>query len=496
MLTLLAGLPILIVLTLMIGRGWNGQKAGAVGWLAGVLISALFFGLTWQVFWVSQARGLYLSLFVLAILWPALLLYRVVEKAGGIQAITDELAHLVVDPGMLVIGIAWAFSGVLEGLAGFGLPVAVVSPMLVSLGVAPVQAVAATAVGHAWAVTFGNMGVIFQTLTVITGVSAEELIAPAGALLGTACMLCGWGSLRILGHGRLWLKITVLGTMMAWVQYGLARFGLIPMSSFGAALVGLLGVVLWSRKPGAQLRLTPALRAGIGSYAGLAALMAVTIAIPLVRIGLETWQFRFSFEETVTLLGYTQAASTQILKPLTHPGAALLITALVSFGLLRRSEVLHPGSGKSILQATWKTASPTSLGVVFMVGLSAVLEASGMMLNIAQALSSLMGAAFPLVSPFIGMLGAFATGSNNNSNVMFAPLQQSAALLLAMDARLLLAAQTSGGALGSMIAPAKILVGCSTVGLKDGQGEVLKRTLGYGLVIGLLLGGLTFWLAR
>jgi L-lactate permease len=43
--------------------------------------------------------------------------------------------------------------------------------MLVSLGVAPVQAVAATAVGHAWAVTFGNMGVIFQTLTTITGVS-------------------------------------------------------------------------------------------------------------------------------------------------------------------------------------------------------------------------------------------------------------------------------------------------------------------------------------
>jgi lactate permease len=119
-----------------------------------------------------------------------------------------------------------------------------------------------------------------------------------------------------------------------------------------------------------------------------------------------------------------------------------------------------------------------------------------MMLSMAQAVSSLMGAAFPLVSPFIGMLGAFATGSNNNSNVMFAALQQSAAGLLALDARVLLAAQTSGGALGSMIAPAKILVGCSTVGLKDGQGEVLKRTLFYGLWIGLITGGLTLWLAR
>jgi lactate permease len=64
---------------------------------------------------------------------------------------------------------------------------------------------------------------------------------------------------------------------------------------------------------------------------------------------------------------------------------------------------------------------------------------------------------------------------------MFAPLQQQAALLLNLNPGLLLAAQTAGGALGSMLAPAKILVGCSTVGLKNGQGEVLRLTIGYGL---------------
>ena len=61
---------------------------------------------------------------------------------------------------------------------------------------------------------------------------------------------------------------------------------------------------------------------------------------------------------------------------------------------------------------------------------------------------------------------------------------------LRIDPRLLLAAQTAGGALGSMIAPAKLIVGCSTVGLKGREGDVLRRTLFYGLGSGLLLGGL------
>jgi lactate permease len=105
-------------------------------------------------------------------------------------------------------------------------------------------------------------------------------------------------------------------------------------------------------------------------------------------------------------------------------------------------------------------------------------------------MASLMGAAFPLVSPLVGILGAFATGSNNNSNVLFAPLQKSAAALLGIDPRLLLATQTAGGALGSMLAPAKITVGCSTVGLKGREGDVLRRTLLPGLLIGLLLGAI------
>ena len=47
---------------------------------------------------------------------------------------------------------------------------------------------------------------------------------------------------------------------------------------------------------------------------------------------------------------------------------------------------------------------------------------------------------------------------------------------------LILAAQTAGGALGSVLAPAKVIVGCSTVGLAGEEGDVMRRLLGYGLI--------------
>jgi lactate permease len=51
------------------------------------------------------------------------------------------------------------------------------------------------------------------------------------------------------------------------------------------------------------------------------------------------------------------------------------------------------------------------------------------------------------------------------------------------NARTLLAAQTTGGALGNMLAPAQVIVGCSTTGIKARDGDVLRVTVPYGLVI-------------
>lgn len=508
MIYVLAALPILAVLFLMVVLHWGGQRAGPAGWAVGVALAALAFGLTLQVWWVSQLKGLMLSAYVLAIIWPAMGLYHVVNQAGGIRAIAGGLERAIGDRGLLLIVLAWAFSGVLEGLAGFGLPIAVVAPMLVALGVEPVLAVAAVAVGHAWSVTFGDMGVIFQTLVSVVKMDGSLLAPMAALMLAIACLVCGLGAAMLLKQARRWPEVTGLALLMGGVQYGLAVGGLTPLAGFGAGLSGVLGAILVSslfkRRVPEQVSDTRAendppnaagaakprvLAAALACYGLLAALLAlVTLPGPLhnalIRL---VWQMPFPAVTTRT--GFTTAAGNgQVFRPWVHPGTWILVVAVAAALVFRWRGFFASSAWRAAAQATWRSAAPATVGIISMVGLSTLMDHSGMTLMLAQMLSRGMGAAFPIVSPLVGILGAFATGSNNNSNVLFAPLQKDVAQMLAIAPALLIAAQTTGGSLGSMLAPAKIIVGCSTVGLKGRDGEVLRLTVPYSLIIGLGIG--------
>ena len=129
-----------------------------------------------------------------------------------------------------------------------------------------------------------------------------------------------------------------------------------------------------------------------------------------------------------------------------------------------------------------------------MVGMAVVMQHAGMTRTLAEGVADAVGDAYPLASPFIGALGAFMTGSNTNSNVVLGSFQQDAAALLGLNALIVLAAQTAGAAIGSTFAPAKVIVGASTVGLGGDEGPVLKKVLSYGLVlVGVI--SLVTWIA-
>jgi len=103
---------------------------------------------------------------------------------------------------------------------------------------------------------------------------------------------------------------------------------------------------------------------------------------------------------------------------------------------------------------------------------------------LAEGLSHLVSASlYPALTPFIGALGAFISGSNNNSNILFTNLHMQTAQLMGLDVTLVLAAQSAGGAVGSIFAPAKIIVGCSTVGLAGKEGQVIGKVIKYGLIL-------------
>jgi lactate permease len=139
----LALTPLLLIVVLMIGFRWGAAKAGPAGWLAAMLVAALRFGAGIDLLAVAQAKALLLGLDILPIIWGAFLFYRVADEAGAVRTIGQALPHLTADRGMQALLIGWAFATFLQGVGGFGVPVAVTAPLLVGLGFSPMAAVLA-----------------------------------------------------------------------------------------------------------------------------------------------------------------------------------------------------------------------------------------------------------------------------------------------------------------------------------------------------------------
>ncbi len=491
--------PILTVLVLMIFRNWSGSRAGAAGWFVSLIAAALIFGAHPKLIAYSQMKGVLLSLNVLYIIWAALLLFNVVNETGAIKAIGIGIQRFSGDKSIQIVIFGWVFASFLQGVAGYGVPIAVVAPLLVGLGFSPVVAVAVPAIGHSWSVTFGSMGASFQALMAVTGLESSYLAPWSAALLGIATLLCGIFAVHVYGGWKMvkhsFIAILIVGTAMAGTQYALAVSGMWTLGGFGASLAGLCASLavakfrIYNQTSPSQIQSEMGLWWALSAYFILIAIVSTGVMVPSVKALLGQVKLTFAFPEIVSLKGWvTKAGNGQAINIFGHGGALLLYSSVISFLVYRSKGFYKPHALKTIWQKTVKSGVPTSLGIVSMVCFAMIMDHCQMIYILAEGISRAFGSIFPLVSPWIGLLGAFMTGSNTNSNVVFGVLQQETAQLAGLSAALILGAQTTGGALGSMIAPAKILVGCSTVGLSGQEGPVLKATLRYGLIITGMIG--------
>jgi lactate permease len=113
-----------------------------------------------------------------------------------------------------------------------------------------------------------------------------------------------------------------------------------------------------------------------------------------------------------------------------------------------------------------------------------------MPLAMAEAMAGLLGFAWPLVASYVGGLGAFITGSNTVSDMLFGMFQWDIAGRLHLSRTVIVAAQAAGGAMGNMICIHNIVAVCTVVGLLNREGDILKKTfwpfLLYGVVVGIV----------
>lgn len=479
MLAVLAALPIGLVLVAMAGFGWRAATAGLLGLAAALLLAVFPFGLGTDIYpqlgpmaaaGGAMLEGVFVATTILWIIFPALCIFEMQARCGAFRTIRASLARLSDDPRILALLVAWFFGLFMEGVAGFGTPVALAAPILVGLGFTPVRAVSLTLIGHAAGVSFGAVGTPVLPQMAATGLGGAELaLAPAllHSLLGwslAACLYALAGDARMKLGGWGWAAMAAL---LFFAPYLLLAALVGPeLPTIGGAIIGggVFAMLVRRFAPGAAAGGGPAapqvVRAALPYLVLLVVVLVTRLAPPLGALrdlALE-WSLFDAFAGRF--------------EPLYHPGSMLFL-GFVLGGLLQGrtvSELLFA------MASAWRRLVWVAVALVAMLGLSRLLVHAEMIDALAQAAAA-SGGFWPVLAPMVGVLGTFVTGSATSSNILFAEFQQATATALSLPVVTLQGAQSFGAAIGNIVSPHNIIAGAATVALASGrEGEVLRVT--------------------
>jgi lactate permease len=499
---LVATLPLVAVLVLLgvVRRpAWQASLAGiAVGLALAVELWKMPVGLGLD----ALAAGATFALWpVMWIVFNALILYNVTVASGRFAAFrTWMLDNLPDDQRIVLVVIGFAFGCLLEGISGFGTPVAITSALLISLGFKPLDALAYTLIFNTAPVAFGALGAPITTLGAVTQISDVTLGAMIGRQVPFIAIILPFYVVGLFGGWRairgVWPVLLVSGGSFGlaqfvssnWLGYSLTDV----LSSMTSLVATLLFLKIWRSKPDPAFALSlPARdnseprRPALYSWLPWLILSAVVIvwihfgwsAIGEQRIawpGLHRAVFITTYDRPYDAIWTFQPLSTG-----TAIGAATLIVAVVIRLPLR--DLLA-----AIRDAAWQAWLPTAT-TMLIVGLAYLINYSGMAFTLGLGVAS-AGYAFPLLSAFLGWLAVFLSGSDTSGNALFGNLQVVAARKLDLSPVLMAASNSSGGVMGKMISPQNICTGTSITGMQGQEGRVLARTFKHSIILTLLLG--------
>ena len=509
---ILAFLPILLLLLSILFLNWGAPKSGALAWITAMAIGIVVFKGDLQIMALANTKGMSLSLYVLLIIWGAVLLYNLVAEQGAIDVIGDTMTKVSKDRLLQCLLMSWCFAAFLQGIAGFGVPVAVVAPIMVVMGFTPAVAAASTLVGHCWSISFGSMGSSYYTIQLTTKIPGE-MIGPWMAIMFLIPILTtGLAVAHIYGGvaavKKAFPAIFVTSVVMGFACWLLNKIGAAQLATLVPGLLGCGAITLMARSKmyadtestAGMIERKEALPMGFGlAFSPYLVLIAISISSQIgpIKKFFSPYSWSLPFPELTTGLGYVVKAEKgySSINILSHPAPLLFFAAIAAIIIFGAAGKWRPGSFAKAFKNTVTQCVPTSYGIATMVMMALIMNDTGMTDVLAHGLAKATGAVFPIFSPYIGVLGTFLTGSNTNSNVMFGQLQYATAQSLGISTIIICAAQSVGGSLGSSIAPSKVLIGSATVGLEGRESEVMKRTIPYCLAIVLLVGISTWLLA-
>ena len=524
---LLALLPLAAALILMIGFKFSSGKALGIS----LVITCVLVLTVWKMDVTSVAGyllyGALKALDLLLIIGGAILLLNTLRRTGIMDVINSGFRRISPDPRIQAIIIAYLFGAFIEGAAGYGTPAALAAPLLVGLGFPPVAACAVALISNSTPVPFAAVGT--PTLMNMTNLSAA-ITAEGGAVeeftrqvTHKTCLYLGLAGIIIplvlvvflvlfFGKER---KITYIIEMIPFslaaalsflVPYYLLGTYLGPeFASILGSVAGLVITVGLARKrilvpkhvwEFAEANSAAAEQTSVDSDKLAAPISFVSVAkawMPYALIaiillatripvfGLKGWLNSISIH-IPSILGNTSLSYDLALAY--NPGLIpFMLVSLILIWIKRKS--LTKKEVKLIFSKTGKQLLTISIALFCGIGMVQIMIGSGAnhsgidsMLNlISTGITSTAGKYFPIISPLLGVFGAFVSGSCTVSGILFGPLQFKTANLLGLNEASIIALQMAGGAIGNMICIHNVIAVASTTNALGNEGKIISRNL-------------------
>lgn len=538
MLTFLALLPILIVFALLVVMRLPAKVAMPVAYIATALLSLFVWQTAGNQVAAATIHGVLTAINVLFIVFAAVLLLNTLKESGAIVAIRQGFMGISPDRRVQMIIVAWLFGSLIEGSTGWGTPSAVGAPLLLALGFPAMACVMAILIIQSTPVSYGAVGtpiligvksglenkedvssaigaggVDFMQYIIQIGANVGFIHAVVGTLipLVLCCFLTKFfGEKRSFRQGLEALPFAIFAGLAFTIPYYLtAKFVGPELPSLLGSVIGL-AIVISAAKAGF---LTPKTTFDFQSrdkwedewkgtlapvnvdfnekakYGVLHAFSPYLIVIGILVATrtikpLKDWlnnNFVITFSD---ILGTKITNKTQLLY---SPATVLLLVSIICIFLfaMKGDEI------KKSWRESGKTMLAAAPALLFSVPMVQVFINSGtppdvaepilaMPKILAQGAADVFAGAWPLVSPWIGALGAFIAGSNTVSNMMFSHFQWSTASQIGLDvnkASQVVALQAVGGAAGNMISVHNVVAACAVVGMVNREGLIIRKTL-------------------
>lgn len=513
---LMALLPILALLVMLVFLKWSGPVSGWIAMAISAVVAMVFFRTSIGDIGIAFGKGLWEALFILLVVITALVLYQITKEAGAFTVIRKGIQEHSQNQLFLVLAFGWVFSSMLQGVAGFGAPIAIVAPLLVGIGVKPLMAVAIPLIGHAWSNMLGSLAVSWLATSNLIDIQNEpQTLFYMSILLWIVNLMSGltiaflfakWKGIKealpvviliSLIHGGGQLILSQINATLSNFIPGIVALGVTFLlmrtkkytdkSKVDDLTTIMVDEVKETQKENSDISLHKAFM----PYYVLIGLSVIMLGIPMIQDVLGQFQFGVSFGAIETGYGYTvpSVESYSPISILTHPGMYLLISSIFGIFWFKYLNLYHEDSMKNILTGIKDNGIGAVLSISGFLTMSQIMSGTGQTTVLALGIASIAPAAlYVALSNVIGVIGAFMTSSNTASNVIFSPLHASVTSSLeGLTLPIVIAAQSAGGAIGNAIAPANVILGTSTVGNEEDNSSILKITLVYTVITSLIV---------